>query len=150
METLWQDLRYGMRSLRGAPLVTLVAVLTVALGVGATTTMMSVANALLLRPPAGVTAPGRLVTVHAKNQSGSGIHSFSYHEFKALEAAPGGLSSVAAYGMLAASLRTGDEPELEAGMLVSGHTSPRQVRTPASADSSAWRRTSRAPRRWWC
>ncbi len=120
MDTLWQDLRYGMRSLRAAPFVTLVAVLTVALGVGATTTMMSVANALLLRAPAGVAAPDRLVTVHARSQNGSSFHSFSYHEFKALEAQPGGLQALAAYGMLAASLRTGDEPALEAGMLVSG------------------------------
>lgn len=120
MDTLLQDLRYGLRTLRAAPFVTLVAVLTVALGVGATTTMLSIANALLLRPPVGVVAPDRLVTIHAKSQSGSTFHSFSYHEFKALEAQPGGLQTIAAYGMLAASLRTGDEPELEAGMLVSG------------------------------
>ncbi len=119
METLWQDLRYGIRSLRGARLVTGVAVLTVAIGIGATTTMLSVANALLVRPPVGVTRPDRLVTVHAMGQSGSGFHSFSFLDFQDLDSARTGLSSLAAYGILSASLRTDAEPELAAGMLVS-------------------------------
>ena len=119
MDMLWQDLRSALRTLGGARLVTAVAVLTVALGVGATTTMMSVANALLLRPPVGVADPAGLVTVHAKSEDGSGFHSFSFREFQALDSAGGGLASLAAYGILAASLRTGDEPQLEPGMLVS-------------------------------
>ncbi|MEM1248677.1 MAG: ABC transporter permease [Acidobacteriota bacterium] len=50
LETLWSDLRLGLRSLRRDPGISLFAVLIVGLGVAATTTVFSVADALLLRP----------------------------------------------------------------------------------------------------
>src|SRR4026209_420662 len=50
METLWQDLDYGLRMLFKTPRFTAVAVLSLAVGIGATSAIFSVANALLFRP----------------------------------------------------------------------------------------------------
>lgn len=50
MTALWQDMQYGVRAIRKAPAVAATAVLTLALGIGATTTIFTVVNAVLLKP----------------------------------------------------------------------------------------------------
>ena len=72
IQDFMQDLRYGLRILRKNPGSTAAVVITLALGIGLNTTVFSFVNALLLRPPAGVKAPGQLREVWIHNPRSSG------------------------------------------------------------------------------
>src|SRR5690349_6608672 len=69
MTTLTQDLRYGIRMMAKQPGLTLIAVLTLAVGIGATSSIFTVVNAVLLRPLPDPEA-SRLLAIGQSYQSG--------------------------------------------------------------------------------
>jgi putative ABC transport system permease protein len=98
MSDLTQDVRYGLRGLRRAPAFTAVAVLTLALGIGATTAIFSVVNAVLLRPLPYPDAD-RIALVWMDNQRmgmREDIHSWA--NFADLRAQGRSFARMAAYG----------------------------------------------------
>jgi len=83
MDALWQDLRHGLHLLRSQPGFALVSIVTLAIGIGANTTLFSVANAALLRPTYAA-APAELVSLFNGDQDGHGISNHAYPDYRDL------------------------------------------------------------------
>jgi len=80
LDIFTQDIRYGARQLRQNPLFTATALLTLAIAIGAITTIFTLGNALLFRDPAGVIQPERLIDI-GTTRSGGGFSSTSYPNY---------------------------------------------------------------------
>src|SRR5947208_14220270 len=76
VDTLWGDFLFAFRLLRKNPGSTAAVVIALALGIGLNTTVFTFVNALLLRPPAGVKAPDRLLEVWIHNPRSSGAQGY--------------------------------------------------------------------------
>jgi predicted permease len=96
LEDLLQDFRYAHRMLRQRPGFAAVAILTLALGSGATTIMFTVINGVLLKPLAYPEAH-QLVTLHGKTEKYGEQWGFSYPEFHDYQSTSRTLRSVAAW-----------------------------------------------------
>ena len=119
METFLQSLRYGLRSMKNSPGFAAVAILTLALGIGANTAIFSVVNAVLLQP-LSYPNPGRLVELELSSQQGNGDVT-SIPKFNVWREQTQVFDSVAAYDFSGPgiNLTGGDRPEQLEGIHVS-------------------------------
>jgi predicted permease len=96
VEELWQDLRYGARMLRKAPGFTLVAMLTLGLGIGANAAIFSLIDTVFLKP-LPVQDPGRLILLTIDDHGSSGA-SFPYPTYAQFRDRVSSFSDLAASG----------------------------------------------------
>jgi len=130
LETTWQDIRYALRLLSKNPGFALVAVLTLALGIGGNTAVFSVMNSVLLRS-LPLPNPQQLAHLILPNDqppgagnTGDGNTSFSEPVFEELRKQHAAFSDLMAYVPLAigkVAVRIGEEPEEAEGDMVSGN-----------------------------
>ena len=120
METLWQDLRYGARMLLKRPGFTFVAVLSLALGIGANTSIFAIVDGFLWRP-FPVEDPDRLVGVFTTDPKNPGFlptSTLNYEDFRDQNQVFTGL---AAYGFAPLDLTHGGETERIFGLQVTAN-----------------------------
>src|SRR5262245_61757815 len=110
MQTLWQDLRYGARTLLKNPGFALIAVLTLALGIGANTAIFSVVNGVLLRP-LHYREPERIVTI--LHDGYFGISAANFLDFHANSQSFAQMAAAEAWG---GALTGNDRPEQLLGL----------------------------------
>jgi putative ABC transport system permease protein len=125
VESIHQDLRYAVRTLKKSPGFTIVAVLTLALGIGVNTALFTVFNAVALRP-LPVKDPERIVKIYRKagGESSLGISwsssNLSYPEYTAHRDGAQSFAGLTAYAGASLTL-SGAEAEGIRGLLVAGN-----------------------------
>jgi len=123
--TLWQDIRYGFRMLAASPGFTTVAVLSLAIGIGANCAIFSFADALLLRP-LPVARPGEVLSVGSRSSlealNASSLVS-SYRDYVDIRDRNRSFGGLAAFTSLTAGFATDPTatPKLKIGLLISGN-----------------------------
>ena len=119
LETLIQDIQFASRTLLKSPVFAVVAALTIAIGIGATTTIFSVVNSVLLRPPPGIQNANELVKPHRIAEDGSSYHEISYPSFLEYKTAESGLTDLAAMAITAVGFENDEARETVMALFVS-------------------------------
>jgi predicted permease len=120
MQTIWQDLRYGARMLLKRPGFTLIAVITLALGIGANTAVFSLVNSLFLRP-LSVKDAERLVGIYEFRNGQVGAEDLSYADYLEFRDRNTVFSDLAAHSHAWFWMAVGDESSELEGSLVSSN-----------------------------
>jgi predicted permease len=117
---LLQNIRYAGRQLLTRPGFTLLTVLSLAIGIGASTALFSAVNTFLLAPVRGVGAASQLVEL-SRIRHDSESDSFSYPGFADYAARANGFATLFAYAMEPLNVSVSAEPQRALGMVVSGN-----------------------------
>lgn len=118
LEDLWQDATYALRTLWKKPGFAAVALLTLSLGIGATTVMFTVINGVLLKP-LSYPEPERLVTLHEQTEKYGGEWSFAYLNFLDCRHESGSLAPMAAWRHGGGTVSEPGEAEYVSGRQIS-------------------------------
>ena len=118
MEEFFRDLRYGIRGLINAPGFSLVAIVTIALGIGVNSTIFSLVNAILLKP-LPVERPDELVDAYGHSETSTDHGTSSYLNYVDYKEGTETLSGLIAYSNFFANLSIGSRSELVVGEVVS-------------------------------
>lgn len=119
IDVLVHDVRYGLRLIRKAPGFNAVAIASLAVGIGASTVLFSVANSLLFRPLHAVNAE-QLIQLFTSSAGGSIYGGSSYADYEAFRELPV-FSDLLASTRVNATLSSDERPDVIAGLLVSGN-----------------------------
>ena len=120
MSAIANDIRYAFRQLRRSPGFTIVAVLSLALGLGINTTIFSVVSGLLLRP-LPVSEPERLAGVYTSDFSGPAYGASSYVDFADIRDRSRSFEKLGAAFFEPVNLTSGDASAVVAAQFVSGN-----------------------------
>jgi macrolide transport system ATP-binding/permease protein len=120
METLLQDIRFSIRHMLKSPVFTTVAIVSLALGVGANVAIFSLVNTVLLRP-IPVERPDEVVAINLVNERNSNFVSFSYPNYKDFRDGTEGFAGIYAHRFVPVSLSSNGANERLWGYLVSGN-----------------------------
>ncbi len=122
MQKLWQDVRYATRMMWKNPGVTLVVVISLAIGIGANTMIFSVINAVLLRPLPGIAQQNRLADIHGTDASGKTYRGLSYPDYEYYRDENKVFDGLLAMSYMSLSLNEGQgTPERVFGLIVTGN-----------------------------
>ena len=120
MSNFWQDLRLALRGMWKQPGFTLIAVITLALGIGSNTAIFSVINALILNA-SNFVEPERVVALWRTSKEKAQKNSVSYIDVKDLGAQSRSFESIAAYKMNGFTLLHQEQAERVQGMRVTAN-----------------------------
>ena len=120
MTSLLQEIRYSLRVIAKSPGFAAIAILTLALGIGANTTIFSWINSALLNPVPGISNPDEVVSL-TLNKPGEKPFPFTYPDIEALRKGQQSLAGITACGFAQTSLAGKGKPERVWGMVASAN-----------------------------
>jgi len=120
MTSFWQDVRYSLRMIAKAPGYAAIAILTLALGIGANTTIFSWINSTLLNPIPGLASPSEVVSL-SLGRGTDNPFPFTYPDYEAMRDGQQSFLGITAGSVTAMSLTGKGKPERVWGMVTSAN-----------------------------